>query len=125
MKIAEAIAAADALKPNQYTEAQKIAWLSQLDGGVFQEIICTHADPAITTFNGYAADVDRATELLVPFPYAADLYNGYLQSMIDFANGEIGKYNQSAALYTSAYQAYAAFYNRTHMPVSAGTHFIF
>ena len=61
-----------------------------------------------------------AKTLLVPDPYAEEVYVRYLQSMIDLENAEISKYNQSAAMYNAAYQVFAAWYNRTHLPVSAG-----
>ena len=59
-------------------------------------------------------------ELLAPDPWADELYNYYLQSMIDRENGETGKYNQSSQLFNAAYLAYAGYYNRTHMPRDPG-----
>lgn len=125
MTINEAIAMVDKLKPNQYDEAQKIAWLSQLDGKIFLELLKTHEGSAIDSFTGYESDVDTGTELLVGFPFAQDVYNYYLQSMIDRENGEIAKFNQSAPLFNEAYQAYAGWYNRNHVPLPKHTAFRF
>lgn len=120
MTISEAIAICDAQKPNSYSDADKIRWLSDLDGMIQSEIIDTHETEAGAgeAFAGYdpdAADVGE-TILLVPEPYA-DLYVKYLFSQIDFANAEFARYNNSAMLYNTAYQAYANYYHRTHMPL--------
>ena len=104
MKASEMLDRVDTFKPNQYTEPQKLGWLLQLDGQIWREII--------------RAGVER--ELLVPEPWAGDLYNYWLQAMIDRENGEIGKYNQTSQLYNQAYLTYAGYYNRTHMPIGCG-----
>ena len=40
------------------------------------------------------------------------------QAKIDDANGEMTKYNNSAAKYNMYYQAYQNAYNRAHLPKS-------
>ena len=42
MTIQKILDLVDATKPNAYTETEKIEWLSQLDGTVFEEVIKTH-----------------------------------------------------------------------------------
>lgn len=118
MTIMDAIERVDTLKPNQYTEEQKVRWLERLDGQLFLELVCTHEGAAGTLPRYGTDDTDR--ELLVPEPYADELYNYYLQSMIDRENGETGKYNQSGQLFNAAYLAYAGYYNRTYMPLDPG-----
>ena len=39
MTAGEAIAAADALRPNQYSTAQKLQWLRRLDGQIRAELL--------------------------------------------------------------------------------------
>lgn len=124
MTISEAISMVDRLKPNQYTESQKIMWLSQLDGKIFLELVSTHADGA-ESFEGYTDETDNDTKLLVDEPYSDDIYNYYLQSMIDRENGEIAKYNQSGTLFNASYLAYANYYNRMHLPLPHGSYFKF
>lgn len=124
MTIAEAISLVDKLKPNQYTEAMKIAWLSKLDGLVFKEIFQTHAGNPIENFEGYEkAGMD--TELLIPYPYDEDIYNYFLQANMDKENGETAKYNQSITLYNNAFLAFQNYYNRTHLPIGGGSRFVF
>ena len=124
MKISDAIYLVDKLKPNQYSTDLKIGWLSKLDGQIFEEVFKTHEGCPMEAFNGYdGEDVER--ELLVPYPFAEDIYNYFLQAQIDRENGEITKYNQSVTLYNNAYHTFQAWYNRTHRSVRAGRRFEF
>ena len=122
MKLIEAINRIDVLKPNSYSQGEKIQWLSNLDGIIKREIIDTHEGGEAVTFNGYTENTNLTTELLVPAPYD-DVYLRYLEMQIDYANGEYGKYNNSMAMYDTAYSNFQRFYNRTHMP--KGTKFKF
>ena len=115
MTLLEAINRIDVLKPNGYSQAEKIQWLSNLDGIVKREIIDTHEGGESVTFNGYTEETSLTTELLVPAPYD-DVYLRYLEMQIDYANGEYGKYNNSMAMYDTSYSTFQRYYNRTHMP---------
>ena len=115
MTIIEAIQAADAMKPNSYTELEKVAWLSKLDGAIKKEIIDTHEDGENIVFDGYNESTPTDTELLVKAPYD-DIYLYWLESRIDYYNGEYGRYNNTVTTYNAAYSAYERFYNRAHMP---------
>lgn len=114
MTIIEAINRIDSLKPNSYTQADKIIWLSNLDGIIQKEIIDTH-EGAETTFKGYDAETALDTVLLVPDPYS-DVYIKWLEAQIDYVNGETNRYMNSMIMYNAAYSAFERFYNRTHMP---------
>lgn len=116
MTIMEALHRADALKPNVYTNAEKIKWLSILDGIIKKEIIDTHEGAEAIVFDGYNEDdVELTRELLVGAPYD-DIYVHWLEAQIDYTNGEFAKYQNSRAMYNAAYDAYKRDYNRTHMP---------
>lgn len=112
MTAGNAIARTDDLKPNLYSEDQKLEWLSILDRQLWEEVISTH--------EGYeeipipAEDYSGETELLIPHPYAADVYIPYLQARIDRENMEIGKFNQSASLYNAGADAFRNWWSRTH-----------
>lgn len=118
MTIMEAIHAIDSLKPNSYSESDKIRWLSTLDGLIKIEIIDTHEGAEGITFNGYNDDTPTETQLLVPAPHDK-IYVQWLQSQIDYANEETAKYNNSSAAYNHTYSEYQDHYNRTHMPKSS------
>lgn len=124
MTIIEAIARADAVKPNVYQLSQKIKWLSALDGIIKREIIDTHEGGEGITFSGYTEDTNLNTVLLVPAPYD-EVYIHFLEMRIDYANNEYGKYNNSMMMYNSAYSAFEKHYNRDHMPISRGSRFLF
>ena len=115
MKIIEAIQAVDTLKPNAYSELEKIQWLSKLDGIIKTEIIDTHEGNEDITFNGYDENTSLETELLVKAPYDS-IYVSWLESRIDYANGEYAKYNNSTTVFNTDYASYEKYYNRNHMP---------
>ena len=115
MTIMDALYRIDEVKPNSYSQTEKIKWLSSLDGVIKNEIIDTHEGGEGVVFNGYDENTNLATELLVKAPYD-DIYIRWVEMQIDYANGEYGKYNNSMEVYNTAYTAYANYYNRTHMP---------
>lgn len=115
MTVREAIALVDRLKPNKFTEEDKIKWLSEIDGLIVRELIETHENPTFEgEFKGYTAE-SLDTDLIAPYPYDV-LYRWYLESQIDLGNMEIQKYNNSKTLFNTAYVNYTDRYNRTHMP---------
>ena len=96
MTIREAIELVDRLKPNQYGSADKLRWLSELDGVVWHEIWSAH-ETVVPAFAGYGPETDLdGTALLIGWPYD-EIYRWYLEMKIDDANGEMTKYNNSAA----------------------------
>lgn len=124
MTIMDAIYRIDAIKPNSYSQSEKIKWLSTLDGTVKSEIIDTHEGGEGVVFDGYNENTELSTKLLIPAPYD-DIYLRWLESQIDYANGEYGKFNNSIAMYNTDYVAFTNYYNRTHMPISKGKRFTF
>ena len=115
MTIMDALYRIDELKPNSYSQPEKIKWLSSLDGVIKSEIIDTHEGGEDIVFSGYDENAELTTVLLVPAPYD-DIYLKWLESQIDYSNGEYGKYNNSLVAYNDAYDLYQRYYNRTHMP---------
>lgn len=115
MTIIEAINTIDALYPNTYSQEQKIAQLSKLDGVIKRDIIDKHEGSDEVTFNGYDENTPQDTVLLVPAPYD-ELYVFWLQTWIDYWNGELARYNNSTSMYKSAYSDFERAYNREHMP---------
>lgn len=115
MKIIEVINQIDSLKHNTYSKRDKIAWLSRLDSMIKRLIIDTHEGSDGVTYEGYTDTTDPETELLVPAPFD-EIYLRWLEAQIDYANGEYDKYNNSILMYQTAYDGYANYYNRNHMP---------
>lgn len=115
MTIIEAIRKIDELKPNTYTQEEKTAWLSTVEGMIKHEIIDTHMDGEKIFFDGYNADTPVDTEMIVYPPYD-ELYILWLESKIDYTNGEYVKYNNAVIRYNEVFQQFANDYNRRHMP---------
>ena len=124
MTIIDAISRANALKPNGYSQSEKVRWLSTLDGIVKREVIDTHEGGEDVLFSGYNDETPLNTELLVPAPYD-DVYIRYLEMQIDYANGEYAKYNNSTDAYNLALSDFEKYYNREHKPKSRGRRFLF
>lgn len=124
MTIIDAISRTDALKPNGYSQSEKVRWLSTLDGIVKREVIDTHEGGEDVLFSGYNDETPLNTELLVPAPYD-DVYIRYLEMQIDYSNGEYTKYNNSVDAYNLAFSDFEKYYNREHMPKSRGRRFLF
>lgn len=115
MTLIEAITRIDTLKPNTYSHQEKIKWLSTLDGIIKHEIIDTHEGGENVIFDGYDENTNQAINLLVPAPYD-DIYIRWLETRIDYTNGEFTRYNNGVEAYNDAFSEYCKYYNRTHMP---------
>ena len=119
MTIIEAIGMIDTLKPNTYTQEDKIKGLSNLDTSIKKEIIDTHEGGEAIEFNGYDVNTPLDTELLAEAPYD-EMYVFCLESQIDYHNAEYGKYNNSVTAFNSSFNTFRNYYNRTHMPLTQG-----
>lgn len=118
MTIQAAIDMIDTLKPNMFPITQKVAWLSDLDGMIWREIILTHEGVAPgTTFDGYDMDTSTAVTLLAPEPYT-DIYKHYMATKMDIANRETTEYAKDNVLFNSAWQTLCDYWNRKYMPIS-------
>lgn len=122
MTILEALDTINRMKPNTYDNHTMIKWLSTLDGLIFRQVISTHEQTLEEgeepmTFEGYTDDTPLSTELIVGEPYD-EIYASWLEAKIDYANGDIQKYNNSVVHYNDIYQSYVDDYNRTHMPLT-------
>lgn len=123
MTIKEALESVDGLLYNTYSAAEKIQWLSQLDWDIQRNIFKRYRKNGCTGFWGYGHQTDPETRLLVEPPYD-QVYIHWLESQIHYYNGETDRYNGAIILFNNAMEAYARFYNRTHMPLSQGNHFL-
>ena len=124
MTIGEVISKVDALKPNTYTIEEKIDWLSTLDARVKSQIIDAHECTEPIFFYGYDSLVEQDTELLVPAPFD-EMYQRWLEAMIDYNNHEYDSYNNAIILFNKAYDDYKNQYTRTYMPKGHGKRFQF
>ena len=116
MTTAELIAMVDEVRPNQISKQSKTTWINEIEHRVFDEVVCRGIDvcPAFQ-YRVFEYDTDDDRELTVPDMYG-DVYRAYLYSKIDLTLGEIDRYNNDAALFQAAWQDYASWYRRNHMP---------
>lgn len=145
MTIEKVIDRADRLRPNQFSNTEKVLWLSELDNQVYQEVLLMAEEnwkyktfveniedeeghiietKEVVDFNtvvpafefeGYDETTPLDTPLLIDDMYA-NTYVDYLISKYDYANREYGAYNNSALVFNSQYQNYTTWYRRTHKP---------
>lgn len=115
MTIQEAIEWIDRRSPNRYTYQEKVRWLSNLEWAVKVELIDTHEWDAAPEFDGYDAGTSPETEMLIPKPYD-DVYLYWLESQVDWGNGEMSRYENSRAAFDRRWGDYHSFVNRTQTP---------
>lgn len=111
------IALVDLKEPNSYTTDEKIRWLSNLDGKIFEEVIKQYEDYDSET-DEFTPYEDGSEELLVGAPYGEDMYVHYMIARIAGDNAEAARYNQQIAMYNTCYSQWWNRYNATHMPLS-------
>ena len=113
MTAREALATIDTTRPNALTDGEKIAFLNTIEGRIYREILEKEEDFAGAFIPFREGEEER--ELVVPIPYT-DIYIYYLAAMIDFYNGDSGRYNDTMVLFNQAWEDYAAYYRQTHKP---------
>ena len=111
MQASVAITQADSLRANDIRSEVKYAWLCQIDGQIYEEIMkgregCPDYSPE--------NKMEHTRELLVPEPYAMDFYVHYLHSQIDLYYDEPGKFNQDALLFEAARERFREHWCSTH-----------
>lgn len=117
MTIQAAIDRIDEMVPNMFSDQQKVAWLSEVDGYVFREIFLTHEGmPPGIVFEGYDQDTEMSTALMVHEPYHG-IYEHYLAAKMAEKNREMGEYAKEMTAFNSAWQTFADYYGRKHMPI--------
>lgn len=97
----------DKLKPNSYSEEDKLRWINELEGMV-QRLVFQEKNVAQCS---YPKDMDK--ELLIPVPFD-DCYTLFLEAKIDYYNREYANYNNSAMMFEAQYNEYKKAYIREH-----------
>lgn len=113
MTILEAVQAVDAVLDDPCTYAQKVRWLSELDGQIFRRLHLTHGEQAGEPH--YDENTDPQTELLVSAPYES-LYSAYLAGRILECMGQRERSEYARADFQRRLDAFASDYHRSHTP---------
>lgn len=107
MTLRAVLAFVDKMKPgNPYDTDMKVQWLNELEGDIQSKLLHTAPQEIIR----YTAE-DLDEELLIPVPYDK-VYWMWVAAMIEFANGEYDKYQNTMQLVNDAYDKYAKWFHR-------------
>lgn len=112
MTIMEAIGRVDELKPNAWSQAEKVRWLSEVDARI-RTLIMDGREGVFTPVYSYDPEYDLGSELLAPPPFDS-MYLRWLEAQIDYHNEELDGYNAAMELFDAAFEAYRNWYNRRH-----------
>lgn len=114
MKLANLFAMVDEIKPNQFGNHIKTQWLNEIEFKVVEEVI-NMAEEQNIKFKPYDYDIDAERDLYAPDVFN-DIYIGYINAKIDYHLSELDRYNIAVAMYQSAFNDFASWYRRNHMP---------
>jgi hypothetical protein len=119
MKICEAISQINSLKPNTYSDKQKIYWLNQLESMVKRLVIDTHEGGDQIAFDGFNENTSVETQLFMPSPFDM-AYIYWLEAQIHYANEDIDMYNSAIMMFNATFSEYKADYKRNHATKGTG-----
>lgn len=105
----------DEIKPNAFSNEAKTQWVNECEGLVQTEVLLL----ADTELISYSYDTDKDKELLVKHPHVK-IYWAYLTAMIDFANGEYNKYQNTMQMFNAFFSEYMRWFALWYHP--ADTH---
>ena len=114
MTILEAINWIDEHKPNTYSQEDKIKWLNDLDHNVYNTI-CQYESEYEPYWQRYTPQTDPNQEMLIGDPYDS-IYVHWLESRIDYYNGEYAKFNNTNAVFQADLREWEKYWNRNHLP---------
>jgi len=112
-KIRDVIERVDGLKPNAFTDQQKVRWLALLEGKIAADVFLMDIGEISQFEYKYPDCMDN--ELMVSYPHD-DLYEYWLMAQIDMANGEYDRYNNTMAMYNATLDAFTAWFAQTYDP---------
>lgn len=123
MNIQKALDMADSMLPNMMDRKLKIAFLTEIEQYIHNEIVMKHEHTEEQEeLPVYTEGTDAGTELVIPDPYS-NLYYYYIMAKIDEQNLEFDKFNTHWALFENKYDTMSDWYTREHMPLSKATEY--
>ena len=104
MTIREVIETVDRLKPNTYSDRDKLRWLGELETLVREQITGLY-EKNEEPVAGFDETAGKDTALTAPAPYD-QMYLRYLEAQIDYHNAEYDRYNNAIALFQAVFDSY-------------------
>ena len=108
MTLIKAIEDFDAYRSNSVSIEQKIQWISELDKKINSEYLEIRGGEA---FTGYTITTPYDTELKASSEFS-EIYPYYMNMKLDYFNGEITRFNNSAKLFNRLYKEMGDAINR-------------
>ena len=105
----------DEIKPNAFSNAAKTQWINECEGLVQTEVLLRASEEILA----YSYDADQNKTLLTAPPHDK-IYWAYLTAMIDFANGEYNKYQNTMQMFNSFFGEFMRWFALNYRP--ADTH---
>jgi len=112
--LGEIIAMVDEIKPNAFSNEVKTGWLNECEGLVQTEVFLF----APVEIVRYRWPEDKDGAMLVEPPHDK-LYWAYLTAMIDFANGEYNKYQNTMQMFNASFGEFMRWYALNYRPADA------
>lgn len=127
MTIRHIIQAVSRLRDTPLSEQARIDCLSELDCKIYEDIILRHEgaeafmprDESGQYVHRRFPYTEDTQELIAPFRFQK-MYIYYLCMEIDLALDETDRYTNDLIIFNDYYNAFAAHYNETHMPLHEG-----
>lgn len=115
MTVLEAISEFDSLKPNTYSQEQKICWLDRLDSFIRSTVL--------SRYPGVSLDLlklgDPQRELLMGGSFQ-EAYLYWLESKIHYFNEEQERYNGAVRMFRAIFEDYQRSLVTKNLPSSPG-----
>ena len=131
----KAVEIVDRVKPNSYSEEDKLRWIDELDGMVKRlvfkwdekylkgietqykngQIKEKEYNEIMSKAKEYSYPEDMDKELLIPAPFE-NVYPLFIEAQIDFHNREYDHYNNSLMMFDGLYTEYKKAYIRENRP---------
>ena len=108
MTLGKIIEAFDKERANSISLSMKIRWISALDLKISSELLEIRGGEE---FGGYDETCSLQIKVKAPEEYS-EIYGLYLNMKLDYLNGEIGRFNNSAMLFNRCYAQMSDFVNR-------------
>ena len=112
MTVQQALDYVDSVKPNAFTQAVKLGWLSGIEGRIALEIHLLAPEDIPEEYTSG----DLSKELAAAHPYTG-IYTWWLQAQIDLANGEYDRAQNTMAMFNAAWAEYLRWYAQKYDPV--------
>ncbi len=99
------------IKPHAFGEKSLTVWLNDVETRLQREVLLLAPVELIT----YRWPEDRKTVPLLDPPHDA-IYRHYLEAMIDYANGEYDKYQNTMEMFNACWDAFVCAFASAYRP---------